>query len=321
MDANALYKKLKRSLLCEILLTFLPFLSLFFLFNVEHGSNGDVDFFGLIFAFLVPFFILIVVSSIIKIIVTIKAMNACVNYFSQNHNIEFEKKCKTARIIYILSYIIPFIPYLNFLTIFLSIYLLIMWFIVRNKVKDIKLNNPSEYEYIVTASGDSESKTPMGLLIGGGIFLAIIIFGGLISAVALPAYYKYVSKARYQEVIYVADFLKKQVELCMLDLGTVDFAPNQPKIVDTTINPLGCSNLKKNSGKGWRLVEPKAVRTLYVKDVVVDVNGVITAYGGSTHGLDGATYQLVPHNGDKDDGTIIWKRNDEGSTCVHLNLC
>ena len=68
MEANALYKKLKRSLLCEILLTFLPFLSLFFLFNVEHGSNGDVDFFGLIFAFLVPFFILIVVSSIIKII-------------------------------------------------------------------------------------------------------------------------------------------------------------------------------------------------------------------------------------------------------------
>jgi Tfp pilus assembly major pilin PilA len=196
-----------------------------------------------------------------------------------------------------------------------------MWFIVRNKVKDLKLNNSSEYEYIVTASGDSESKAPKGLLIVGGIFLAIIIFGGLISAVALPAYYKYVSKSRYTAVTYVADFLKKQVELCMLDLGTVDFAPNQPKIVDTTINPLGCSNLKKNSGKNWKLLEPKAVSSLYVKDVVIDANGVITAYGGSTHGLDGATYQLVPYNGDKDDGTTIWKLNEEGSTCIALGLC
>ncbi len=323
MEANALYQKLNRSLLCEIFISLVPLFCIFVVVFIIETVNPRLGYADLLLLMFSIYGVIFIVCSIIKLIVTLKAMNGCINYFSQNHDIEFEKKCKTARIIYILSYIIPFIPYLNTFTLFLLIYQLIMWFIVRNKIRDFKLIETSGYDRIVTASGDSESKTPMGLLIGGGIFLAIIIFGGLIGTIGLPAYHKYANKARYTDVIHAAEIFKKEIELCMHDLGTVDFAPNQPKKVDTANNSLGCSNVKENYGNGWRLVVPKAVGviSLYVKDVVIDSNGVITAFGSSVPGIDGATYQLVPYNGDKDDGTTIWKFNEEGSTCVHLGLC
>ncbi len=156
------------------------------------------------------------------------------------------------------------------------------------------------------------------------IVIAII---GILAAIALPAYAKYMARARFTEVTSALEGVKKQVELCIFDLGTdaASYAAGGAIVVDTTANAAGCSNNAANNGNGWKLGLPASYASQYVATVAVDANGVVTATAIAGNGLNGAAIQVVPHwgNGATDNGTVDWQRNntDTVSTCIAQDLC
>lgn len=99
------------------------------------------------------------------------------------------------------------------------------------------------------------------------IVVAII---GILAAVALPAYQSYTMKAKYSEVISVADGYKTAVGVCVQTLGGL----------------MGC-DIGKNG-------IPATVDTKYVKSVGVS-GGVITVTPNTVESLlEAQTYVLTP---------------------------
>ena len=141
------------------------------------------------------------------------------------------------------------------------------------------------------------------------IVIAII---GILAAIALPAYAKYMARARFTEVVQATDGVKKQVELCFFAEGTGSFASS-----GTIANSL-CSN--GNSGDGWGIGATTDYATSYVDNITV-ANGTITATAVSGHGLNSKAYVLVPKFGAADNGVINWTRDDNTSTCRAADLC
>ena len=139
------------------------------------------------------------------------------------------------------------------------------------------------------------------------IVIAII---GILAAIALPAYSKYMNKSKFTEVVTAAGDLKQQVELCFNDLGAL-----------TNCNSSG----DPTSGFGWNLAT--AVDTIgseYVASAKVEANGKIEvtsqniSQGGNTEGF---TYTLTPSEVKKDNkatGALNWV---SGGTCVQADLC
>ena len=154
------------------------------------------------------------------------------------------------------------------------------------------------------------------------IVIAII---GILAAIALPAYARYMARARFTEVTSAVEGVKKQVELCIFDLGTGAFTAGGAIVVDTSVNNAGCSNAAANNGNGWKLDVPASYKTQYVDKVEVDANGVVTATAISGNGLKGAAIQVIPHYGNAaaDNGIVDWQRNntDTVSTCIKEDLC
>ena len=153
------------------------------------------------------------------------------------------------------------------------------------------------------------------------IVIAII---GILAAIALPAYARYMARARFTEVTNAVAGVQKQVELCIFDLGTTGFAAGNPITVDVTVNANGCSNpAAGNSGSGWRLEPAANYATKYVDNIAVTVDGVITAQAIAGNGLNNAAIQFVPHFGAADNGVVDWRRNDNNaiSTCIADDLC
>ncbi len=146
------------------------------------------------------------------------------------------------------------------------------------------------------------------------IVIAII---GILAAIALPAYAKYMARARFTEVTSAIDGVKKQVELCIFDLGQTKFSASQ-KITPATVDGKTCQN--GDNGNGWKIGESTDYATKYVATIVVEA-GVITATAISGNGLNSATYQIEPFNGAADNGVIDWKRNDTNSDCITKELC
>ena len=136
------------------------------------------------------------------------------------------------------------------------------------------------------------------------IVIAII---GILAAIALPAYSKYMNKAKFTEVVTAAGDLKQQVELCYNDLGSL-----------TNCKDTG-------SGFGWNLATAVAnVGSEYVASAKVKANGEIEvtskniSQGGNTEGF---TYTLTPSEVKKDNkatGALNWV---SGGTCVKADLC
>ena len=161
------------------------------------------------------------------------------------------------------------------------------------------------------------------------IVIAII---GILAAIALPAYARYMARARFTEVTTAVAGVQKQVELCIFDLGTTGTPAAGGKIsVDTSVNKDGCASGTAagtpNTGSGWSIDGSAAYATKYVATIAVDTNGVITATAIAGNGLKGSTFQVEPHYANNasvataDNGVIDWQRVDANSSCVTNNLC
>ena len=156
------------------------------------------------------------------------------------------------------------------------------------------------------------------------IVIAII---GILAAIALPAYARYMARARFTEVTSAVDGVKKQVELCVFDLGHTGFTANGPLTPATAKSAdnkdVNCSN--GQSGNGWNIDAAANYATKYVATIKVD-KGVITATSKATNGMvdstkAGATFVIAPYFGAADNGQLDWKRDDAKSTCIKANLC
>ena len=147
------------------------------------------------------------------------------------------------------------------------------------------------------------------------IVIAII---GILAAIALPAYAKYMARARFSEVTSAVDGVKKQVELCIFDEGAGAFTASASITVSACTNGSGTSK----AGNGWRLAKGTDYQTKYVKSIIVD-KGTIKATAQSTNGLKSSTIVIVPHfgKGSEDTGAIDWQRDDTKSSCISADLC
>ncbi|WP_405350000.1 prepilin-type N-terminal cleavage/methylation domain-containing protein [Ruminobacter amylophilus] len=151
------------------------------------------------------------------------------------------------------------------------------------------------------------------------IVIAII---GILAAIALPAYARYMARARFTEITTAVAGVQKQVELCIFDLGHTGYkakdhiVPNAVKSGSTTQD---CSN--GQNGSGWKIDAAKDYATKYVQEIKV-TKGDIEAVAIKGNGLDGATFIIKPYFGEgtQDNGIVDWKR-DSASTCISKNLC
>ena len=143
------------------------------------------------------------------------------------------------------------------------------------------------------------------------IVIAII---GILAAIALPAYARYMARARFTEVTSALDGVKKQVELCIFAEGT----GASTFTAGASITTAACANSGK--GDGWKIGKAADYETKYVKTIEV-TGATIKATAVSTNGLNSATFVIVPYTGAADNGVINWKRDDTKSSCIEAELC
>ena len=145
------------------------------------------------------------------------------------------------------------------------------------------------------------------------MIMIVIAIIGILAAIALPAYAKYMARARFTEVVQATDGVKKQVELCFFAEGTGSFSSGG------TITNATCAN--GNSGDGWRIGAASAYATSYVSDITV-TSGTIVAKAIAGKNLNSATYTLLPTFGAADNGVIDWKHDKSATTdCSTMDLC
>ncbi len=127
------------------------------------------------------------------------------------------------------------------------------------------------------------------------IVVAII---GILAAVALPAYSKYMDKAKYSEVILATAAAKTAVEICVQDQG--------PSLIANCT--AGAFGIPANVGASG-----------YVTSVTTAASGVITAVPAVFGGVTAAeTYILTP-TADATTGKVTWATT--GSGCIAKQLC
>jgi type IV pilus assembly protein PilA len=129
------------------------------------------------------------------------------------------------------------------------------------------------------------------------IVVAII---GILAAVALPAYSKYMDKAKYSEVMLATQAAKTAVEICGQDKGGAAGALNAACVA-------GAEGIPANT----------AAATKYVASVSTAASGVITAVPTVFGGVTAAeTYVLTPAL--DADGKVVWTVS---GGCIAKALC
>ena len=322
VTAEVVRKKMNKSLILELFISFIPFIVATFcaavIFIVIEKEEPTVITWAIIFI------LSMILCVIIKIIITLEAMNYCIEYFSANSDTVFVNKCSNSKTWYIISYIMPFVPIINIFTIFVTIYNLIVWLSVKNRISAIEYVKADASRDINSCPSSTGTTILIFFLIISGLGLIGLTALGIISAIALPAYANYMARARFIEVTNAVSGVQKQVELCIFDLGVYDFEPNQPIVVDKSSNYKGCSNIYgSNRGNGWKISNPFDYATKYVNNISVTEDGVITAEAVASNGLNSATIQFIPHFGTVDNGVVVWRRNNNVSvsTCIATELC
>lgn len=125
------------------------------------------------------------------------------------------------------------------------------------------------------------------------IVVAII---GILAAVALPAYQNYTTKARYAEVISIAEGYKTAVSVCAQTLGTLT----------------GCA-LNTNG-------IPDTTSTTYVGSVAVSNVGAITVTPKAVGGLATTTTYVLTPTLNNTSGSMTWATSG-GCTSSTPALC
>lgn len=307
LEAEVIKKKMNKSLLFELFISLVPFVvsTICALATVMvAGGRQEETLFIFVTTWIIILLLSMVICFIIRIRTTLKAMNCCMEYFTANSDAEFVKKCSTSKTWYIISYIMPFIPVLNFFTIFVALYNLIVWNSVKNRINAIEYVKADPTRDINSYPSSSGTFLLIIFLITGGLGLIGIVVLGFLSAIALPTYANYMARARFTEVTYALEGVKKQVELCIFDTAPT-FAPNQVVSLENCSNTAGAT-----AGNGWRLGNRRDYATKYVESITVKPNGIITVKARNTSGLQGATYSVVPMFGSENNGVINWVEAD-----------
>ena len=128
------------------------------------------------------------------------------------------------------------------------------------------------------------------------IVVAII---GILAAVALPAYSKYMDKAKYAEVILASQAAKTAVEICGQDEA-------------------GVTNCTGEAGNTHGIPENLTNPSKYVASVTTVANGVITVTPAPFGNVTATeTYMLTPSY-NTTTGKVNWL---SGGGCVAKQLC
>lgn len=321
-------KKMNKSLLVELLFIFVPIVVAIFggfisvLFTTPDGNYHMHTVLGFIFSSIGMFIIFFLIFLIIKLAVTLTSMNYCMKYFMVCNDEKYLNKCSISRLCYLISYVLLFIPVIRFTIIFILIFNLVIWFDVKRRLKA-----EEQYKKDFLIDSNKTKKAPNSNRLG---YLVRMLFAliGFIVVIALtyinirPYLFDKTSyeEELYRDVIREVDPIKKQVELCIKDLGIKNFIPFKPKQINTNINSKGCSNTSINSGNGWYLNSAPSYKTKYIDNIKINVNGVITVKVVDRLWENGSTYQWVPYNGRKK-SEIYWRQNDVGSDCVRIGVC
>ena len=159
MNIEELKKGLNKSLIIECVSVIVPIL--FYIFNVIvigilGATRASEEAMGFIaFLLIAIMWIVWIALLFIKIFITIKAMNSCINFFSK----EKDEKCKSnasiARTTYIIGIVLSFIPIVNLLTIGILIYNLLMWFIVKDRL-NTNIQTPNNQNTNISNSNNIE---------------------------------------------------------------------------------------------------------------------------------------------------------------------
>jgi type IV pilus assembly protein PilA len=122
------------------------------------------------------------------------------------------------------------------------------------------------------------------------IVVAII---GILAAIALPAYQNYTAKARYSEVISVAEGYKTAVSVCAQSLGTLTgCALNSNGIPDTTSTSYVASVAVSNVGA--ITVTPKAAGGLTAAATYILTPTLVSGTGSMTWAVSGGCTTATP---------------------------